>query len=253
MEAEQVQLDAEAAVVAQLGLLPTPEVLIQLLLRGPDGAVDSLEHRALRVTAPVRAGDREQLECADLAGAGHMRTLAQVDERAVFVGRGGRKRGAGRFGAGRQIVQDLDLERLIATLEEGPTVGERDFLADESMVGGDGGAHGGLDGGQIVGRERARQEEVVVEAVVDRRADPELRAREDPQHRLGHHVRGGMAHRVQIGVGAGVEKLFDGSALDGVEELLGFRCLRCADLRRLNLLVLAHPVARPSVPSRRNW
>ena len=169
-----------------------------------------------------------------------MRTLAQVDEQAVFVGRGGRKRGAGRRGAGRQIVQDLDLERLVATLEEGPTVGERDFLADERMVGGDGSAHGGLDGGQIVGRERARQEEVVVEAVVDRRADPELRAREDPQHRLGHHVRGGMAHRVQVRVGAGVEKLFHGSALHGVEELLGLRRLRCADLQRLNLFVLAH-------------
>ena len=59
VEAEQVELDAKAAVVAQLGLLPTPQVFIQLLLRGPDGAVDSLEHRALRVTAPVRAGDRE--------------------------------------------------------------------------------------------------------------------------------------------------------------------------------------------------
>ena len=250
MEAEEVELHAQAPVIATLRLLAPEQVRIQLGLRGPDRAVDALQHRSLLGAAPVGTGHGHELERPDLAGAGHMRTLAKVDERTVFVGRGGRKRNAGLLGAGRQIVQDFDLERLVATVEEGPTVGERDFLADEPMVGGDGSAHGGLDGGQIVGRERARQQEVVVEAVVDRRADPELRAREEPQHRLGHHVRGGMAHRIQVRVCAGVEQLVDGSALHGIEELLGLRRPRCPGLRRLNLFVLAHLVARPSAPPR---
>ena len=67
MEAEQVELDAEAPVVALLRLLASPQVLIELLLGRPDRAVDALEHRALLVAAPVRPGRAEQLERADLA------------------------------------------------------------------------------------------------------------------------------------------------------------------------------------------
>ena len=40
--------------------------------------------------------------------------------------------------------------------------------------------------------------EVVVEAVVDGRADPELRAREQVQDRLGHDVGGRVAHRAEL-------------------------------------------------------
>ena len=42
-----------------------------------------------------------------------------------------------RFGLGRQVVEDLDLERLAALLEEGAALGRRQLAADERMVGGD--------------------------------------------------------------------------------------------------------------------
>ena len=100
--------------VALLGLLAPPQVLVELLLGRPDRAVDALEHRPLLVAAPVRAGDAEQLERADLAGARDVRAAAQVDERALPVEGGRRHRRAVALGGAREVVEDLDLERLVA-------------------------------------------------------------------------------------------------------------------------------------------
>src|SRR5258706_5637848 len=80
VEAEQVELDAQPAMVALLRLRPAPEIRIELVLGRPDRAVDPLEGRPLLVAAPVRTRDREQLERPDPACAGDMRPLAQVDE-----------------------------------------------------------------------------------------------------------------------------------------------------------------------------
>ena len=102
VEAEQVEVSAELAVIALLRLGPPPQVLIELFLGRPDRAVDPLEHRPLLVAAPVGAGHAEQLERADLARARDMRALAQVDEGAVLVGRHGRQRLAARLQPGRR-------------------------------------------------------------------------------------------------------------------------------------------------------
>ena len=85
------------------------------------------------------------------------------------------------------------------------------------MVGGDRRAHPLLDRGEVVGDERARQVEVVVEAVLDRGADAELRAREEVEHGLGHDVRRGVAHRVEVVVGVRVEELVGGALVGGRE------------------------------------
>ena len=68
VEAEQVELLAELAVVALLGLLQAREVGVEVLLREPRGAVDALQHRPSRVAAPVGAGDLGELEGADTTG-----------------------------------------------------------------------------------------------------------------------------------------------------------------------------------------
>ena len=49
-----------------------------------------------------------------------------------------------------------------------------------------------LDALEVVGGERAADVEVVVEAVLDRRADAELGLGEELLHGLRHHVRGGV-------------------------------------------------------------
>ncbi len=85
-EREQVELDAELAVVAPLGLLEPVEVLLQRLVALPRGAVDALEHRALLVAPPVRARDLRQLERTELAGRRDVRAAAQVDVGHAAVG-----------------------------------------------------------------------------------------------------------------------------------------------------------------------
>ena len=52
---------------------------------------------------------------------------------------------------------------------------------------------------QILGGERLRLGEVVVEAVLDGRTDGHLHVGEQALHRLRHHVRGGVAHGVEGG------------------------------------------------------
>jgi hypothetical protein len=69
-EAEQVELDAELAVVALLGLLEAVEVLGERLLGVPRRAVDALQHRLGLVAPPVGAGHPHQLEVAQAARCG---------------------------------------------------------------------------------------------------------------------------------------------------------------------------------------
>ena len=230
VEAEQVERDAQLAVVALLRLGAPPQELVQFLLRRPGRAVDALEHRPLLVAAPVRTGDREQLERPHVAGAGDVRPAAQVDERALLVE--GRRR-HGRpvpLGVGDEVVDDLDLERLVALHEEGARLGRRLLAQHEGVVGGDARAHPRLDGLEVVGRERPGRLEVVVEPVGDDRPDPELGAGEQVEHRLREDVRRGMAHRTELAGRPVLEQLLGRAALGRLE----------ADLVLVRRSLLAH-------------
>ena len=141
------------------------------------------------VAAPVGARDPHQFDGADLAGIFHMRPGAEVRERPVDV--------EGDFLALGEVVDQFDLVRLI--LEEGARLVAGDDFLNEGRLRGDALLHAVLDGGEIVRRQRARQVEVVVEAVRDRRADGEFGVREDGEHRLGHHMRRRVAHLPERG------------------------------------------------------
>ena len=199
VEAVQVELRRRAG--GGRASSPRPrrhEVLVELLLRRPGRAVDALEHRPLLVAAPVRAGRAEQLERPDLAGARDVRAATQVDEWALPIEGRRRHRRAVALGGGEEVVDDLDLERLVALDEEGAGLVRASLAELERVVGGDALAHPRLDRREVVGRQRARQQEVVVEAVGDGRPDAELRAREQVQDRLGHDVGGAVAHRPEL-------------------------------------------------------
>ena len=65
------------------------------------------------------------------------------------------------------------------------------FLADQRLVGGDDAAHLLLDRGQVLVGERAAaggRREVVIETVVGRRAEGDLRAGKQVLHRLGEDM-----------------------------------------------------------------
>ena len=84
-------------------------------------------------------------------------------------------------------ADQLELVRLARQLRARVVVGDRP--AGEALVVLDDLAHPGLDRLEVLGRERGLDVEVVVEAVLDRRPDAELRVGEQVLDRLGHHVR----------------------------------------------------------------
>ena len=122
VEAEQVELNAQLAVVALLGLLAPPQEMIELLLRWPGRAVDALHRWPLLVAAPVGARNGEQLERSDLARRLDVRTTTQVDERPLLVERRLRRRQPALLGVGHQVIHDLDLVRLALLGQERPGI-----------------------------------------------------------------------------------------------------------------------------------
>ncbi len=85
LNAEEVELLAEDAMVAARGFFEAREVGVEILLREEGGAVDALELRILLVAEPVSAGEACDFEGFDAAGGGHVRTTAEVDEVAVAI------------------------------------------------------------------------------------------------------------------------------------------------------------------------
>src|SRR3954454_10343060 len=99
---EEVELLADAAVVACASLLEPLEVRVQILLRVERGAVDPGQLGVLLVAAPVRAGEAGQLERLDRLRVLQVRPAAEVGELALGVQRDVALRGA----------DELDLVRL---------------------------------------------------------------------------------------------------------------------------------------------
>ncbi len=190
-DGEQVQLAAEPAVVALLRLLDLGDVGLELLLVEERGAVDALKHLAVGPALPVGTGDREQLECADLAGVGDVRASAEVDELALAV--------EAEDAVLVQLVVDvLDLERLAEVGDELPGLGDRQGEPLERLgVAGDL-RHLGLDGGEVVlGEVPAGDHDIIIEAIGGGRPERQSDAREQPHDGPGHDVGGRVPQDVE--------------------------------------------------------
>jgi hypothetical protein len=99
------------------------------------------------------------------------------------------------------FVELLDLihfVRLLALAEELERLGHAHVAMLERHVGLRHLAHLLLDLREVVGLERARQLEVVIEAVGDRRAEPELRVGDQLEDGPGHDMRGRVTKRVEL-------------------------------------------------------
>ena len=134
-------------------------------------------------------------------------SLAQVAERPVLVEGRHRERLAGRRRAAPRGRRGSRPCRPGRQRRPRARVVERGSRRTNGWSAATLGAHPLLDGREVVRGERARQVEVVVEAVRDRRPDPEPRAGEEVEDRLRHHVRRRVAHRVEGRVRARVEQL----------------------------------------------
>jgi hypothetical protein len=215
-EAEQVELDAEAAVVAALGLLEQAQVVVEGLLRLPRGAVDALQLAVLLVAPPVRGRAAHEPERRDVRRGRQVRAAAEVLPGDLAVrpdvvvdrqlARAHLDVGALGGVAGRALEPDqLDLVRLAGQLGAGLVVAHHP--AGEPLVVGDDVAHPGLEPLQVGRGERGVDVEVVVEAVRDRRADAELRLGEEVLDGLGEHVRGGVPQDGPAVVGVDRDRL----------------------------------------------
>ena len=97
----------------------------------------------------------------------------------------------------RDRIDEFDLEGLAMRLE--PVLGliaRPDFLGERpsrAMIS----RHLLFDGGEILRRERLVAEEIVIEAILDHRADRDLRAGIKRLHGLGQHMRGIVADEFQ--------------------------------------------------------
>src|SRR5215467_5516108 len=83
---EEVEFASEPAMVAPFGFLQLEEILIELFLACPGGAVDALQLRVFGIAAPIRAGDVHQLKgLAEITGRRQMGTDAEIDKIALPV------------------------------------------------------------------------------------------------------------------------------------------------------------------------
>ena len=98
-------------------------------------------------------------------------------------------------GVGAELLDQLELVGLVGEPLAG--LDEARLAPDEAVVALHLLAHPTLDLLEIVGRQRARQIEVVVEAGRDRRADRDFAVGEELQDDLREHVGGGVAHPPQ--------------------------------------------------------
>ncbi len=189
LDGEQVELLAEPAVIALLRLLQLLQVALEGLAVRPGGAIDALQHLVAGVAPPVGPGDLGELEGAQLAGGGHVGTPAEVDEIALPVDRD--------LLVGRDLADDRGLVvfPLIAEKLDGG-VPVPHLPAHRLVALGDLG-HLGLDGLQILRGEGPPIGEIVVEAVLDDRADGDLGLGEQLFHRLRQQVGGGVPNHFQ--------------------------------------------------------
>ncbi len=158
-----------------------------------------------------------QVRPAAQVGPGHLAVAADV----VVDGQlAGAHLDARAFGGVLRVASalepdQLDLVGLVLQLADRVVVGHS--APGEPLVLLDDLAHPGLDLLQVGRHERHLDVEVVVEAVLDRRADAELGVGPEVLHRLGHHVGGGVAQDVVAVLGVDGHGLY----LVAVGELVG--------------------------------
>ncbi len=184
---EQVEVASQPAMVALARLLEPVEVLFELLLPEERGPVDPLQHLAIGVATPVRAGGVQQLEVLEPTGAGDVGPATEVGERPVGVDRD--------HLVVAEFADPLQLERIVGEAAVGLVA--IDHLAHEGVVGPHHLDHPGLDRRDVLGRERPRHLEVVVEPVLDRRTESDAGLGEDLPDGGGEHVGGRVPQHLE--------------------------------------------------------
>ena len=218
-EGEQVQLRAEAAVVAPLGLGDLVQVRLQRLLALPRRAVDALQLLVLLVPPPVRGGGAHEPEGRDVAGGGtcgprHRSLHTTSPVCACRLSYAVSSPEASTSITSSSVSAAVPPLRSISSSLYGSSASSLRASSSESyaapgepLAGLDDLLHRRLELGQVVRREGLRDVEVVVEAVPDRRPDAELGLGVQLLHGLREDVCGGVPDHAAPGVGVGGDRL----------------------------------------------
>src|ERR1700730_11209193 len=87
LNGKQIELLAQHAMVALLGLFLFIEKIVELFLRKKRRAVNTLQLRVLLIAQPVGASNIQELERFDLASRRNVRAAAEIQELAGLVDR----------------------------------------------------------------------------------------------------------------------------------------------------------------------
>ena len=216
---KQLQLTAQAAVVALTSPLKPSQVIVEAGFVFEYRAIDAREHRVALIAAPIRPGGAHHLHGVglDLAPVGHVRAAAKIDERVVLINGDPIARFRGQFIAVivvlpfRHAVDQFQLVGLI--LKEVARLCQGHFAHVKGMPLPNKRLHAVLDGRKILFARHTGQIEIVIEAVFNGRADGHLGLRKAFEHRLRHNV------------GRRVPQLVQRRLIAGWNVLLGF-CLQ---------------------------
>ena len=166
MDAEQVKLLAQLAMVALGSLLQHLQISIQLILLLKSSAVYTLQHLVLLAATPVSTCHALQLQCLYLAGGHHMRACAQIRELALSI--------EGNLRILRQVIYKLYLVILTGCPEHVQSLLTADQLALQLQVLLDNLVHFLLDVLQVILGEALLHVNIIVKAVLNGRADGQL-------------------------------------------------------------------------------
>ena len=180
LDAEQIQILAEAPMVAPLRLLELVEVSVELFLAEEGRSVDALERVRVLVALPVRARDAQQFYRLDAAGRWDVRAAAEVQELARAVG------GEDRLGL---FFDELALQKfaLLAKELQSFIFGETNALVGEVVV--NEFAHLLLNLCQVRLGEGLLAKEIIKETGSGGRADARVSVGKELQHGGGEQVR----------------------------------------------------------------
>ena len=186
LQVEQPHFLADFAVVALFRFFQLQQIRVEFLLVAPGGAINPAQHGVAMIAAPIGAGHLHQLEgSADIARAAHMRAAAKISPGALLVD-------ADDFGF-RQILDQFGLVAFTLVGEEANRILAIPFFTHKGIIARDDVAHLGLNRSEILGLEGIVAREIVIEAVFNRRADCDLRARVKRLHGFRQHMGAIMA------------------------------------------------------------
>ena len=181
-----LQIAAQLVMVALQRFLTLLEILVQLVLLGEGHGVDTLQHLAVAVAAPVGAAALGQLDAVALDAAGRiqMGAGAQIHKLALTV--------EADHSVGGQIIDQLHLIRLFLLLHELNSLlaGQLEALQLQLLLADL--AHFRFQRGNVLLRKVERGVKVIVEAAVDTGADGQLHFRVQTLDSLRQHMGTGM-------------------------------------------------------------